>query len=197
MTLFISSGPQQHAMDNGDDDDNVHKDQKLSKVMIQATSESLTKTSTDASMKGLNIAKVVKEAETTIVSTDATRAPDAFDIFQSIKETTRIRSKLDNFFGSNQDEENFTETINQQRQLAEVINQITTTDRPTMLKVLKSLTNKNIELFEDIVKRAPDKVNISYLNCLSHGCDSIAEIGKPDQGTGVVTEKYPQSWQDF
>ena len=93
------------------------------------------------------------------------------------------------FFDSNKDGFFVVETINQQRQLAEVINKITATDRPTMLKVLKSLVKKNIELFEDIARSAPDKVNISILNCLSHGCDLIAEIWKPDQGSGFVTEK--------
>ena len=33
-----------------------------------------------------------QSSQTTLVSTDA---PDTFDIFQSIKENTRIRSKLD------------------------------------------------------------------------------------------------------
>ena len=190
MALFKSIRSQQPAIDYGDKDEDAHKDQRLSDVWIQATSESLRKTPTDACMKGLNNAKAVKAAKMTLVSTlstDATKAPDTFDIFQSIKETTRIRIKLDDFFDSVNDGKNYIETIKLQRQLAEVINKITNTDRTTMLKVLKSLVDKNIDLLEDIVRRTPVKVNLSILNSSSHsGFDSISEIGKPDQGSGVL-----------
>ena len=46
-----------------------------------------------------------------------------------------------------------------------------------MLKVLKPLVDKNIELFENIVRRKPVKVNLSILNSLSHlNFEFIAEI---------------------